>query len=60
LTRAGTPVDLASRLGLAMSTLITVVKNCEVIERSYIQYGTSCKQWKYLLLEELESAQISF
>jgi hypothetical protein len=54
-TRAGTPVDL----GLAMSTLITAVKNCEVIERTYIQYGTSSNQQKllkYLLLEGLQSA----
>jgi len=31
-----------------VSTLNTAVKNCEGIERSYIQYGTSCKQWKSL------------
>jgi hypothetical protein len=46
-----------------MSTLITAVKNCEVIERSYIQYGTSSNQQKllkYLLLEALQSAQIAF
>jgi hypothetical protein len=55
----GTHVELASRLRLSVSTLNTTVKNCEEIERGYIQCGPFSKQWKSLkrlLLEKVESA----
>jgi hypothetical protein len=55
----GTCVELATRLKLSMSTVNTIVKNCEEIERNYVQCGPFSKQWKslkHLPLEELESA----
>jgi hypothetical protein len=55
----GTLVELASRLRLSMSTLYTIVKNCEEIEKRYVQCGPFSKQWKLLKdspLEKLESA----
>jgi hypothetical protein len=55
----GTHTELASWLGLSVSTLHTTVKNHEEIERTYVQCGPSYKQWKSLkcfLLEELEFA----
>jgi hypothetical protein len=44
----GVRVELASRLRLSVSTLITVVKNREEIERSYVQCGLFSEQWKLL------------
>jgi hypothetical protein len=55
----GTRVDQASQLELKMSTLNTLVKDLEAMQISYMQCGSFSKNWelfKYLLLEELESA----
>ena len=41
----GTRVDLSSQVGLPVSTLNTIMKNHETIERSY-KCGSSCKQQK--------------
>jgi hypothetical protein len=52
-------IELVSQLGFSVSTLNTIVKNYEDIERNYVQCGPVSKQWKSLkhaLLEELESA----
>jgi centromere protein B len=58
-----THVELASRLRLSVSTLNTIVKNHEEIERMYIQCGPFTKPWKSLKrlpLEKLESALSSW
>jgi hypothetical protein len=55
----GTCIEPVSPLGLPVPTLNTIVKNCEEIERSYVQCKTFSKQGKSLkhsLLEELEFA----
>lgn len=44
----GTQIKLASHMGLSVSTLDMIVKNCEVTERSYTQCGSYSKQQKSL------------